>query len=189
MKKANIFLLSIFSLALIGCAEKITNSDLNKAKSNLADDRLDEYLKKYDIKGSDGANQVYYHKDEQFDINSELQSFASICSQYFDVAEDNIEKYEISYGRYRYFVKDDSIVDNSAFKQCLEGKLSKTELSFNNLQALSNSKEVKEYKEKYPYIAKLIEDAKSDGKITILEAMNIYLAIYQQKEKDLFQQI
>ena len=57
------------------------------------------------------------------------------------------------------------------------------------MKAFSNDKTIQEFKANNEAISTMIESAKSDGKISIGEALDIYLAVSKAKEKYLFNKI
>lgn len=88
-----------------------------------------------------------------------------------------------------YSLKEDYSFDKSNLNLCISRQLYKTELSYDNLKAFSNDKTIQEFKANNEAISTMIESAKSDGKISIGEALDIYLAVSKAKEKYLFNKL
>ncbi len=178
-------------IGLIGCMEDITDEDVAKAQYSETFNAADNYLSKYNQKG--GNDKVYQNFEvdgKYFSVDDVIQSVMFKCSSYIPVEKSDVEKYEDRLrGDVNYWIKEGVVVDYQQFDQCLDKQLDKTGLNYKNLMIFSNDPDVQKYKEADQAITKLINQAKSDGEISYFEALNIYMAVHTQREKDLFNKI
>ncbi|MBP9786526.1 MAG: hypothetical protein KBC72_02875 [Acinetobacter sp.] len=178
-------------IGLTGCQKNISDEALKKAQDNLAYDGAEQYLKKYDQKGSrDKVYENFNFNNEYFDVSPIVEASMFKCSHNLKIQKSDVKKEDgiFSYTP-EFYVKKGTFVDYKAFNQCMDKQLNGVSLNFKNLQIFSNDPDVQKYKESDPLIGNLVMNAKADGEISYLEAINIYLAIYKQTEKDLFSNI
>lgn len=174
--------LLISAISLAACT-KLTTEDVNEVQHRLAYGAIENYLSKYDIKDNEGK--VYNYNNNKFSIDREVEAITDKCEREIEIGIKDIEKVE-SYPSDYHNIKSNVNVDYRKFYKCVNDNLSKFPLTYSQLEAFSNDHEVQEYKKKYNFISAQIEQAKSDGVISLLEALDIYLIVYKQKEKDLF---
>lgn len=178
-------------IALTGCQKAITDEDLMDVKYDLTDKAADLYLDKYNQKGTyDRIYQNFKFKDEYFSVSETIEQLMYKCSHTFQLKKSDIENKDgSSFRKPEFGVKKNVSVDYTPFNTCLDNQLNSTPLNYKNLEIFSNDPEIQKYKQSDPAIGALVTKAKSDGEISYLEALNIYLAVYKQTEKDLFSKI
>lgn len=178
-------------IALTGCQKSITDEDLMYVNYDLTDKAADSYLDKYNQKGTyDKIYNNFKFKDEYFSVSSTVEQLMYKCSHTFNLKKSDIENKDGSSFRTAEFgVKKNVSIDYKPFNACLDNQLNSTPLNFKDLEIFSNDPEIQRYKESDPAIGALVTQAKADGEISYLEALDIYLAVYKQTEKDLFSKI
>lgn len=174
--------LLVSTISLAACT-KLTTEDVNEVQHRLAYVAIEKYLSKYDIKDNEGR--VYNYKNNKFSIDREIEAITDKCEREIEIGIKDIEKVK-SYPNDYHNIKKDINVDYRKFNKCVNDNLKKFPLTYSQLEAFSNDQEIQEYKKKYDFISAQIEKAKSDRVINLLEALDIYLLVYKQKEKDLF---
>ncbi len=187
--------------SLVGCSSDITlsESEAYVLKKPLAEQALDEYISdRYEKKGT--PEKVYITDNNEsekidFDPYQNRGGLFGWVPYLDDCLKDipiNSKDLNVKYNLIRgtsYSLKEDYSFDKSIFNLCISRQLYKTELSYDNLKAFSNDRTIQEFKANNEAISTMIESAKSDGKISIGEALDIYLAVSKAKEKYLFNKI
>lgn len=192
-KIITIVVISLLSLMSIGCDNSVPDSVVEKYKERMADQIFYEFLfNKYKKNGSDAR--VYGNFDPfqgERSIFSPMPEFLRSCLEFIPISNKDIDgKKSLIYRKKEYSLKDGAYnFDRSQFVSCAEQKLNDIALNYDNLYKFSENKEIKEYKEKVPSIASLIDEVKEDGRITVGEALAVYLAVYKAKEENLFDEI
>lgn len=178
-------------ITLTGCQKSITDEDLMAVKYNLTDKAADLYLDRYNQKGTyDKIYENFKFKDGYFLVSETVEQLMYKCSDTFQLKKSDIENKDGSlFHNAEFGVKKNVSVDYKPFNECLDNQLNSTPLNFKNLEIFSNDPEIQKYKQSDPAIGALVTKVKADGEISYLEALNIYLAVYKQTEKDLFSKI
>lgn len=187
-------------IGLVGCSKeiKLSESEVFSLKKPLAEEALDEYFDRYEKKGT--PEKVYITDNNHsekigFDPYQNRGGLFGWVPYLDDCLKDipiNSNDLNVKYNLVRgtsYSLKEDYSFDKSNFNLCIRRQLYKTELNYDNLNAFSNDKTIQEFKANNEAISTMIESAKSDGKISIGEALDIYLAVSKAKEKLLFNKI
>lgn len=177
-------------VGLTGCQKAINADDVDDAQKRLTYRAYDQYLDQFNQKGT--SDKVFHN----FEVNGKYFSLDMTtsmkfkCSDQLALTTNDVEKYSGNFAREdEYYVKDDVVIDYKPFNRCIDKQLDSIPLSYKNLMVFSNDPDVQKYKETDPAITDLITQAKADESISYLEALNIYMAVNKQREKDIFNQL
>lgn len=178
-------------VGLTGCGKAITDEAVAEVQINRTYNASGYYLEQYNQKGTnDKVYQNFKVNGEYFQVDDAIESVMFQCSNQLHIQKTDIEKiFNSIFSEDRYMIKDGVNIDYQLFNKCLDKQLAKVPLNYKNLMIFSNDPDVQKYKETDQAISDLITKAKADGEISYFEALNIYLAINTQREKDFFNKI
>lgn len=183
-------------LGLIACSNyenKSPNStDIGLAQFDAISYATDKYISSFPRDVNDGYTYVDSEKRElTFDPIGNFYS-RSECEPLVIVTANDLEQYDNEVGgrTFKDFrLKNIRALNYEKYNNCIEKSFKETALNEKNFYIFTNDPKVHKFKKIYPEIATMIGDAKTDGNITVWEALNIYKSIYEKEQKALFEGI